>query len=50
MNASAGQITLPVFGLYDGYANQVVLTYFFSDGSSKQGEHLYPDGGIQRCL
>lgn len=35
MNASAGEITLPVFRLYDGYANQVVLTYFFSDGSSK---------------
>jgi arylsulfate sulfotransferase len=29
------QIILPVFGLYDGYANIVRLTYSFLDGSSK---------------
>src|ERR1700688_3118149 len=31
-----GQIDLPVYGLYDGYANTVTLTYRFLDGSSKQ--------------
>src|SRR5437773_2649589 len=31
-----GEITLPVYGLYDGYANTVTLTYSFMDGSSKQ--------------
>jgi arylsulfate sulfotransferase len=30
------EIILPVFGLYDGYANIVRLTYRFMDGSSKQ--------------
>jgi arylsulfate sulfotransferase len=29
------QIFLPVYGLYDGYANGVTLTYHFLDGSSK---------------
>ncbi len=29
-------IFLPVYGLYDGYANTVTLTYHFLDGSSKQ--------------
>ncbi|HEY1769645.1 MAG TPA: aryl-sulfate sulfotransferase [Chthoniobacterales bacterium] len=28
-------IYLPVYGLYAGYANKVVLTYYFLDGSSK---------------
>lgn len=28
-------IFLPVYGLYDGYANEVTLTYHFLDGSSK---------------
>ena len=32
-----GKIFLPVYGLYDGYANSVTLTYTFNDGSSKQG-------------
>jgi arylsulfate sulfotransferase len=32
----AGEILLPVYGLYDGYANTVTLTYRFFDGSSKQ--------------
>ena len=36
VDAASGEITLPVFGLYDGYANKVVLTYFFADGSSKK--------------
>ena len=30
------EITLPVYGLYAGYANIVRLTYRFLDGSSKQ--------------
>ena len=29
-------IFLPVYGLYDGYANAVTLTYTFNDGSSKE--------------
>jgi arylsulfate sulfotransferase len=33
---SEGEIFLPVYGLYDGYANTVTLTYRFLDGSSKQ--------------
>ena len=35
-NRQTGEITLPVYGLYDGYANTVTLTYRFFDGSSKQ--------------
>ena len=30
------EIVLPVYGLYDGYANIVRLTYRFLDGSSKR--------------
>ena len=36
VNAAAGEIIVPVFGLYAGYSNTVDLTYFFKDGSSKQ--------------
>ena len=36
LNASTGEIFLPVYGLYDDYANTVTLTYRFLDGSSKQ--------------
>src|SRR5947207_15952840 len=32
----ATTVTLPVYGLYAGYANIVRLTYRFMDGSSKQ--------------
>src|SRR5262249_41181334 len=32
---TTGQIFLPVYGLYAGYANNVTLTYHFLDGSSK---------------
>ena len=35
-NPQTGEIVLPVYGLYDGYANTVHLTYHFMDGSSKQ--------------
>jgi arylsulfate sulfotransferase len=34
---SRSMVTLPVYGLYAGYANTVTLTYRFLDGSSKQG-------------
>jgi arylsulfate sulfotransferase len=35
-NQQTGEITLPVYGLYDGFSNLVTLTYRFLDGSSKQ--------------
>jgi len=35
-NLQTGEISLPVYGLYDGYANVVNLTYRFLDGSSKR--------------
>ncbi len=35
VNSQSGQITVPVFGLYDAYANNVKLTYYFNDGSSR---------------
>jgi arylsulfate sulfotransferase len=35
-NLQTGEIILPVYGLYDGYANVVNLTYRFLDGSSKR--------------
>lgn len=31
----SGKVFLPVYGLYDNYANTVTLTYSFNDGSSK---------------
>src|SRR5690349_2556435 len=34
-NQQTGEIILPVYGLYDGYANVVNLTYHLLDGSSK---------------
>lgn len=34
-NQQTGEITLPVYGLYDGYSNLVRLTYRFVDGSSR---------------
>ena len=34
LNGTTGEISLPVFGLYDGYSNTVTLTYLFNDGSS----------------
>lgn len=38
-NPQTGEITLPVYGLYDGYSNIIRLTYRFMDGSSK-GVHI----------
>src|SRR2546423_11232575 len=34
---SAGNLVVPVFGLYDGFTNSVTLSYVFRDSSSKQG-------------
>jgi hypothetical protein len=39
-NPTTGAILLPVYGLYDGYANTVRLTYRFLDGSSKQANTI----------
>jgi len=36
LDPDTGQIFVPVYGLYAGYANAVTLTYQFLDGSSKQ--------------
>ena len=33
---SAGNLVVPVFGLYDGFNNSVTLSYVFRDNSSKQ--------------
>src|SRR4029077_8829095 len=37
-NPQTGEIMLPVYGLYDGFANAVTLTYRFKDGSSRQAQ------------
>lgn len=42
VNADTGEVTVPVFGLYDGYDNTVVLTYYFADGSSKKANTIVP--------
>src|SRR6476661_10539386 len=39
-NPQTGEITLPVYGLYDGTTNPVTLTYRFVDGSSKQADTM----------
>lgn len=36
VDAGAGQLTVPVFGLYAAYTNTVKLTCFFGDGSVKR--------------
>lgn len=35
VDSGAQQLTIPVFGLYSGYTNSVMLTCSFADGSSK---------------
>src|SRR6478672_11462648 len=35
-NPQTGEITLPIYGLYDGSTNPVTLTYSFADGSSRE--------------
>ena len=39
-NTQTGEITLPVYGLYDGTTNPVTLTYRFVDGSSKEANTM----------
>ena len=36
LNADTGEIFVPVYGLYADFTNNVVLTYHFMDGSSKE--------------
>ena len=36
VNPAAGEMVVPVFGLYDAFNNGVTLTYYFADGSSRQ--------------
>lgn len=38
VDGAAGQIIVPVFGLYDGYENTVTLTYYFHDTSTKTAD------------
>ena len=35
---AAGNLTIPVFGLYDGFTNSVTLNYVFQDNSSTQSQ------------
>lgn len=42
VNRETGEVTVPVFGLYDGYHNTVKLTYFFNDGSYKTATAIIP--------
>ena len=39
---SAGNLVVPVFGLYDEFTNSVTLSYVFSDNSSKQSLFSLP--------
>ena len=39
---TAGNLKIPVFGLYDGFTNTVTLTYVFRDSSSKQSLFSLP--------
>lgn len=36
LDATTGEIFLPIWGLYSNFTNAVTLTYLFQDGSSKQ--------------
>lgn len=36
LDAAAGEIFLPIWGLYSNFTNAVTLRYLFTDGSSKQ--------------
>jgi arylsulfate sulfotransferase len=50
LNAQSGQITVPVFGLYANYANNVALTYSFNDSSSQQASiTITTDDYIDPC-
>ena len=46
----AGNLKIPVFGLYDGFTNTVTLTYVFRDNSSTQRLFSLPTGQfLSRC-
>ncbi|MGH8092757.1 MAG: aryl-sulfate sulfotransferase [Chthoniobacterales bacterium] len=50
LNPATGEIFLPVWGLYAGYANSVTLTYRFLDGSSKQDSiTITTDPFVEAC-
>lgn len=36
LDATSGEVFLPLWGLYSDFSNTVTLTYFFNDGSSKE--------------
>jgi Arylsulfotransferase Ig-like domain len=44
---SAGNLKVPVFGLYDGFTNSVTLSYVFRDNSSKQSLFSVPTGAFR---
>lgn len=50
LHSDKQQIVVPVFGLYAGYTNDVALTYFFSDGSVKEGSGFDCYAVFRRCL
>ena len=43
---SAGNLKVPVFGLYDGFTNSVTLSYVFHDNSSKQSLFSFVTGAF----
>jgi arylsulfate sulfotransferase len=43
---SAGNLKVPVFGLYDGVTNSVTLSYVFHDSSSKQSLFSFVTGAF----
>ena len=47
---AAGNLKIPVFGLYDGFTNTVTLTYVFRDNSSKQSLFSLPTGQFRLWL
>jgi arylsulfate sulfotransferase len=44
---SAGNLLVPVFGLYDDFTNSVTLNYVFRDNSSKQSPFSLPSGAFR---
>ncbi len=46
LDAAAGKIYLPVYGLYAEYSNSVTLTYDFFDGSLKEDTTTIPTGSF----
>ena len=46
---AAGNLKIPVFGLYDGFTNTVTLTYVFRDNSSKESLFSLATGQFRPC-